>query len=658
MTRAKSARAAAKAKAAKGAVEKGKAEAQAAVKAAAAAAAAVAKAPKAPPASVAKAKKDKDGGASARDALEQALKAAQADAAAATASAAAAAAAASELAAKLAAMQKDTSADGTCAYADEHKRVCGEKLVRTKCTSETCEWRGFPQAGGQLVDDAQDDDKKRKKRAKSHKHGKRARKEKSDTESSSDSSSSSSSSDDLTKGASRPRGGGGSAFQRKLDGWAAMRYVKRAAKLDASAKNDARAKLTASLDTQDCAVGTSAANTALGGALVKKLYARLPDWDIWDVQEGPLGEVQRLAPEDPHALAGAAGAWEDAAVIAFMARGGALATLMGGLQDSVLMAALRGAETGLATVGGTGRPRAVCVMDAPLATYSAAQVAACVDKAAVVAVRMAEEASASARTVAPVTASGHTNAWAALAQLGRLDAASIGSRFSWLCAAIAEESAHAPPVGRVAQILLLAAAMGLGLALAPTKAAIGMPSDVVEAIALRAAADTRVAGATKSDELRTAAILKKAWATTTTTVLLPTGRDHTARDSSHDESSKDEGGSGESDARPKPAAADGSGTTKMTRNQRRNERRNKMKRAMAAPTEAPKPSKPPAEPAMTDALVVYTGKGGAPDLPADQQRDAKGRRRCRFFAHNGKCGKGDRCDWSHGPADTTRGARV
>lgn len=61
---------------------------------------------------------------------------------------------------------------------------------------------------------------------------------------------------------------------------------------------------------------------------------------------------------------------------------------------------------------------------------------------------------------------------------------------------------------------------------------------------------------------------------------------------------------------------------------------------------------------MTDSLVVYTGKGGAPDLPADQQRDAKGRRRCRFFAHNGKCGKGDRCDWSHGPADTTRGARV
>ena len=105
----------------------------------------------------------------------------------------------------------------------------------------------------------------------------------------------------------------------------------------------------------------------------------------------------------------------------------------------------------------------------------------------------------------------HDGFWAALGQTAPGDAASLGTRFAWFCAAISEESPEGVPPGGVAQVLLMAMAAGLGLPLARSKGAAvgGLLSAALSARA--AAAAMTVAGVERADEAAVLAAIKAVW---------------------------------------------------------------------------------------------------------------------------------------------------
>jgi hypothetical protein len=273
-----------------------------------------------------------------------------------------------------------------------------------------------------------------------------------------------------------------------------LKYTKRT---DLAAAAAPKVQMTAVKDLERGS--TSAAALAMGGALARELLAQIPDWDLWEAG-GPLVGIRRLHPEDPHAMAAAVGAWEDPHVTRWVATRAASAELIGGLDNSLFAAALLGRETGLALVSGAGRPRAVAWRGAPLASYTAAQVATLVDEATEEATRKAAVGSAAGRTVAAAADMAHADVWGALGQGAPGDLASLGTRFAWFAAQVAHESANPVTVGAVAQVLLHGMLLGMGLPLAARKGDGPAPGTYLDALTARATArDLRLAGVTPGD---------------------------------------------------------------------------------------------------------------------------------------------------------------
>ena len=133
------------------------------------------------------------------------------------------------------------------------------------------------------------------------------------------------------------------------------------------------------------------------------------------------------------------------------------------------------------------------------------------DTAVEKAVRLQGAGSASARTVAPVGTGIHDGFWTAVGQTAPGDAASLGTRFAWFCAAAAEASPEGVPPGGIAQVLLMAMVAGLGLPLASGK---GVPvgGALSAALSARAASTAMtVAGVERADEVAVLAAIKAVW---------------------------------------------------------------------------------------------------------------------------------------------------
>ena len=427
--------------------------------------------------------------------------------------------------------------------------------------------------------------------------------------------------------------------------------------------------------------GMSATALAMGGALAREMSSQIPDWDIWET-DGLLASVRRLHPDDPHAMAAVVGAWEDARVKQWAAERAAHAQLVGGLENSVLAAALLGKETGLALLSGAGRPRAVAWRGAPLATYTASQVMKVVDDAVEEATRRAAVGSAAGRTVSAAAGTAHVDVWGAVGQSAPGDVASLGTRFSWFAAQVAQESANPVTVGAVAQVLLLGMMVGMGLPLAARRGDGPSPGSYLEALTARAAAPSLVlAGVTKGDV--EAALSALGWAgENQRRGRLGAGEsDAPARGGARASEAVPRGGmraprvhvteaagsrAGDVGSGGGGGGAEAGSSVGVSRGSRLTLR---APEATVTPDGNAGSDGEPADASTASATRgkesgrahTFRGPTTSPDHPyylaQDEHRDAAGKPRCRFFAKDGTCRQGQRCTFSH-EAAARQGSRV
>ena len=436
---------------------------------------------------------------------------------------------------------------------------------------------------------------------------------------------------------------GDGLMMAKLRAMRKLKYGKRAEMAAAAAPK------MQTTTVKDLEIGsTSAAALALGGALARELRAQVPDWDLWEA-DGPLACVRRLHQEDPHAMAAAAGAWEDPRTTRWVAEHAAGADLIGGLDNSLLAAALLGPVTGLALLSGAGRPRAVAWRGAPLVSYVATQVATLVDEAVEEATRMAAVGSAAGRMVAAADDMAHADVWGALGQCAPGDLASLGTRFAWFAAQVAYESANPVAVGAVAQVLLHGMLLGMGLPLAARKGDGPAPGTYLDALTARATArDLRVAGVTPGDVDATLQAL--GWGSKRQGDGgggNSNNNDGTARNNAKQRKGDKGGGGG--------AANSGGGSGGGGADSKKN------KSVPPVPTKSPEDmggsseeegAKPAAKKAAAKAGAPRGGSPAADSyyyLDPSELRDAAGKERCRFFAKDGSCSRSP-CRFSHKPA--------